>query len=105
MIEIFDISTNDRVNTLNMSGPMSSDPAPDLLDISPTGDVIYSTLRGPTPLSGDPHASTGATPGLGVIALSQGGRTGTFSRMVRITNRDANGVERADPHGIRVRRK
>jgi hypothetical protein len=105
MIEIFDIASNAHIGTLNLAGPMSTDAAPDLIDISPTGDVMYTSLRGPTPLSGDPHSSTGATPGLGVINLSQGGRTGTFSRIVRITNRDAVGVEKADPHGIRVRRK
>jgi hypothetical protein len=84
---------------------MSTDAAPDLIDIAPTGDVIYSSLRGPTPLSGDPHSSTGATPGVGVIKVTQGGRTGTFARIVRISNRDANGVEKADPHAVRARLK
>jgi hypothetical protein len=105
VIEIFDIASNAHLGALNLAGPMSTDAAPDLIDIAPTGDVIYSSLRGPTPLSGDPHSSTGATPGVGVIKVTQGGRTGTFARIVRISNRDANGVERADPHAVRARLK
>jgi uncharacterized protein YwbE len=48
--------------------------------------------------------STGSTPGLGVIRLHQDGRKGELVAVHRISNLDAGGVERADPHGIRVRR-
>ena len=57
------------------------------------------------PLSGDPHASTGSTPGLGVIKVTQGGRSGELQAIARISNVDAGGIERADPHAVRVREK
>jgi hypothetical protein len=63
------------------------------------------SLRGANPLSGDPHASTGSTPGLGVLQVEQAGRHGRVKAIARITNPDAGGVERADAHGIALRRK
>jgi hypothetical protein len=57
------------------------------------------------PLSGDPHASTGSTPGLGVVQIVQGGVTGFVKAIAPISNVDAGGVERADAHGIALRRK
>ncbi|MGK4006254.1 hypothetical protein WMF31_26785 [Sorangium sp. So ce1036] len=102
--EVFDVATSAHVNTVDLKGTYSSDPAPDLMDVSPSGHRIFVTLRGPTPLSGDPHASVGSTPGVGVIHVTQGGRSGKLKAIVPITNLDAGGVERADPHGIRVRR-
>jgi hypothetical protein len=105
LIEIFDTRTNARANTLNMLSSLSPDPTPDLVDHSPTGELFFFSLRGPNPLSGDPHVSTGATPGLGVVRIEQGGKTGTLMAISRITNLDAGGVERADAHGIRVRLK
>ena len=67
--EIFDTETGANINTvdLNKGGPAGL--APDLADRSPSGNRIFVSLRGPNPLSGDPHASTGSTPGLGVIQL------------------------------------
>ena len=84
---------------------LSDDPTPDLVDIAPTGDLMFVTLRGPNPLTGDPHVSTGTTPGLAVMEVGNGGRTGVIRKIVRISNINAGGVERADPHGIRVRVK
>jgi DNA-binding beta-propeller fold protein YncE len=103
--EIFDARTGAHVNRvdLNKGGPAGL--APDLADISPSGDHIFVSLRGPNPLSGDPHASTGSIPGLGVIDVSRGGVRGVLKRVVRIHNIDAGGTERADAHGIRVRLK
>lgn len=102
--EIFDVATSAHVGTVDLKGAYSSDPAPDLVDVSPPGKYLFVTLRGPTPLSGDPHASTGSTPGVGIIYVTRGGRSGELKAIVPITNMDACGVERADPHGIRVRR-
>jgi hypothetical protein len=79
--------------------------SPDLAAISPSGNRIFVSLRGPNPLSGSPHVATGSTPGLGVIQVTQGGRAGALKSVVRISNIDAAGVERADAHGIRVRLK
>ena len=101
LIEVFETRSGRRLEPLSLVGPLSSDPTPDLLDVA--GDLIFVTLRGPTPLSGDPHVSTGATPGLGVIRRRQDGRSGELVAIHRITNPDAGGVERADPHGLRVR--
>ena len=66
---------------------------------------MFATLRGSLPLSGDPHASTGSTPGVGVIRVQQGGRSGELQAIARISNVDAGGIDRADPHGLRIREK
>jgi hypothetical protein len=88
---------------MNLAGSVSDDPSPDLADVAPAGNRIFVSLRGPNPLSGDPHVSTGSTPGIGVIQIQAGGARGFLKAVVPISNRDAGGVERADPHGIRVR--
>ena len=104
-IVVLDTATDALVGVFSLEGPFGADPAPDLLDISPSGNRVFASLRGPNPLSGDPHSSTGSTPGVGVIEVEDGGRTGHLRAIARISNLDAGGVERADPHGLRVRRK
>ena len=104
-VEVFSVASGRRVNTIDLTGPDSDDPSPDLMDIAPSGNRIFISLRGPNPLSGDPHASTGSTPGLMVVQVRQGGKAGVVQGIVRISPLDAGGVERADAHGIRVRRK
>ena len=94
-----------HVNTVALAHPLSDRPTPDLADISPSGNRIFVSLRGPNPLSGSPHAATGSTPGLGVIKVTSRGKHGVLKSVVRISNIDAAGVERADAHGIRVRLK
>jgi hypothetical protein len=84
---------------------LSDDPAPDLMDASPDGDRVFVSLRGKLPLSGDPHASTGSTPGLGVMKVRRGGRSGYLEAIVPISNVDSGGIDRADPHALRVRLK
>ena len=101
--EIISTSTNERVNTVQLFGALSSDPAPDLVDASPNGDLLFVALRGSLPLSGDPHIATGSTPGLGIIDVDRNGRGGQLAAILRISNIDANGVERADAHAVRVR--
>jgi hypothetical protein len=103
--EVFDTSLNAHVNTIALDHPTSEHPTPDLADISPSGNRIFVSLRGPNPLSGSPHAATGSTPGLGVIQVTQQGKRGALKSVVPISNVDAKGVERADSHGIRVRLK
>ncbi|HLG23062.1 MAG TPA: hypothetical protein VI382_09620, partial [Candidatus Manganitrophaceae bacterium] len=105
LIEVFDVKSNKRVNTIRLAGAMSADPTPDLADISPSGEHLFFSLRGPNPLSGDPHASTGGTLGIGVVEVMEGGKSGAMKRVVKIQNIDAGGVERADAHAIRVRVK
>jgi len=93
---------NDRVvEELSLEGDASSDPAPDLLDISPRGRFVFAALRGPNPQSGG-HSAFGNSPGVGVIEVLRGGRSGRLIGVARASNL-AGGVEQADPHAIRVR--
>ena len=103
VVEVFDTASFANVNTIALAHPLSDRPTSDLADISPSGHRIFVSLRGPNPLSGSPHAATGSTPGLGVIQVTQGGKGGVLKSVVRISNMDTAGVERADPHGIRMR--
>jgi len=101
--EVFRAGSGAHVGTVSLPGAATDDPTPDLADLAPAGNRVFVSLRGPNPLSGDPHVATGSTPGLGVIQLQQGGARGSLTAVVPISNLDAAGVERADPHGIRVR--
>ena len=101
--EVFDGATGSHVRTVSLLGGPSSDPTPDLADFFPAGNRIFVSLRGPNPLSGDPHVSTGSTPGIGVVQVQQGGASGLLKAVVPISNVDPAGIDRADPHGIRVR--
>jgi DNA-binding beta-propeller fold protein YncE len=104
-IVVIETATDEVVNEFSLAGELSSDPSPDLLDLAPPGNRVFASLRGSLPLSGDPHASTGSTPGVGVIRVEQGGRSGELQAIARISNLDGAGIERADPHGLRVRTK
>ncbi|MDQ4049458.1 MAG: hypothetical protein M3131_08780, partial [Actinomycetota bacterium] len=96
-----DTRTDEVVDEFSLAGDASSDPAPDLLDVSPKGRFVFAALRGPSPQSGG-HSAFGSTPGVGVIDVGRGGRTGRLTGVARISNL-ANGIKRADPHAIRVR--
>jgi hypothetical protein len=50
-------------------------------------------------------SGTGSTPGIGVIKVRQGGRSGTFKALALVTNEDSGGVERADVHALTIRLK
>lgn len=107
-IVILDTRTDTVVDELDLTGALSADPAPDLLASSPSGNRVYFTMRGPNPLTGNAPAvnnAVGATPGLGVVRVEQGGAGGVFQSLHRIAHPDAGGVERADPHAIGVRSK
>jgi hypothetical protein len=101
--EVFRSKTGHHWGTVDLATPLSEKLTPDLAAISPSGRYIFLSLRGPVPLSGDPHASTGTTPGVAVVRVTQGGRSGFTRSIRRITNVDATGVERADAHAIRIR--
>ncbi len=103
--EVFDGHSGARISTVSIAHPASSDPSPDLVALSPNGKLHFVSLRGPKPLSGDPHSSTGAVPGLGIVRLTRGGQSGRLEKIIPITNLDAGGIERADAHGIRIRLK
>ena len=102
-IVVIDTWKDELANEIPLVGPLSTDPSPDLMDASPRGDKVYVSLRGMFPLSGDPHASTGNTPGLCVIKVSRSGRSGRIESIQRISNVDPAGIDRADPHALRVR--
>jgi len=104
VVEVLDVAASARVATIDLVGPDSDDPTPDLMDLAPSGNRAFVALRGPVPLSGDPHVATGSTPGLMVLQVGEGGRGGGVKGVVRVSRRDAEGVERADPHAVRVRR-
>lgn len=100
-----DTATDLLVGEVQLEGAVSDDPTPDLLVISPNGSHVFMSLRGPNPLSGDPHVSTGSTPGVGVIKVQENGRGGTFEALAPVSNVDAGGVERADAHALAIRHK
>ena len=104
-IVVIKTATGRVVGELGLAGALSSDPSPDLLELSPSGELAFVSLRGALPLSGDPHASTGSTPGLGIVEVRKDGKTGFLAAVARIANVDAAGVDRADPHALRVRLK
>ena len=102
---VVDTRTDKVVNRIQLVNELSVDPTPDLLSVSPDGSHVYMSLRGPVPLTADPHVSTGSTPGIGVLKVLQGGRSARFEYIARITNVDTAGIERADVHASTVRLK
>jgi DNA-binding beta-propeller fold protein YncE len=102
---VVDTESDRIVNRIILAGPVSADPTPDLLFPSPQETRVYISLRGPNPLTADPHVSTGSTPGVGVIKVKRGGRDGEFVGIAPVSNIDSSGVERADIHAMAVRRK
>jgi hypothetical protein len=104
VIEVFDLATDAHVNTVSVTRNDAPDPTPDIADNDPDGRFVFTAMRGPNPLSGDPHVSTGTTPGMLVLKVKNGGLSANTHATIFIHNIDANGVERADAHGLRVRR-
>jgi DNA-binding beta-propeller fold protein YncE len=102
-IWVIETATDTLVATLPLQGAVSDDPTPDLLATSPNGGHVFVSLRGPEPLTADPHVSTGSTPGIGVIKVRRGGRAGRLVAIAPVTNVDAMGVERADVHALTLR--
>jgi hypothetical protein len=102
---VVDAARDAVVNEFSLVGKISGDPAPDLMDISPSGNRVYVSLRGPNPLTGNApgvNNAVGSTPGVGVIRVEKNGQRGVLQSIARITH-ITSGVERADPHGLKVR--
>jgi hypothetical protein len=102
---VVDTARDTVVNEISLSGSVSSDPAPDILDPSPAGDWVFMSLRGPRPLSAnvpDTDNAVGSTPGVGVVRVDPDSRRGALVGFAPITH-VVDGVERADPHGLKVR--
>ena len=70
LIWVFDTRSDELLNEIHLEGQLSDDPTPDLLQTSPDGQYVFMSLRGPNPLTADPHVSTGSTPGVGVIKVT-----------------------------------
>jgi hypothetical protein len=102
---VIDTPSDAIVNTIPLEGDVSDDPTPDLLMVSPNGSHGFMSLRGPIPLTADPHVSTGSTPGVGILKVTQGGRAAKFEAVARASNIDALGIERADVHALTIRLK
>lgn len=101
--EIIDLTAGRRVRTVSLNGPLTANAAPDLVDAAPSGTRLFVALRGPVPLSGDPHNATGSTPGLGIIRVTGAGGDGSLMSIIRISNPNQQGTQQPDPHGLRVR--
>lgn len=104
-IWVVDTETDLIVNTIPLAGAVTSDPTPDLVVVSPNGSHAFLSLRGPSPLTADPHVSTGNTPGVGVLKVLAGGRDAVVEAVARVSNVDGGGVERADVHAMTIRIK
>jgi hypothetical protein len=105
VIEVFRARSGRHVATIGLVSPHSADPTVDLFAASPDGKFFFMSTRGPVPLSGDPHSSTGSDPGVLVVRITKDGRGGSVVGLTRISNVGADGVERADAHGIHLRLK
>jgi hypothetical protein len=89
-----------------LAGSVSADPAPDLMGSAPDGRRVYVSLRGPAPLTANVAGvdnAVGATPGVGILDVTRGGRSGRFRAVAPISH-VVGGVETADPHALAVRR-
>jgi hypothetical protein len=100
---VVDTTTDEVVNTIPLAGVVTSDPTPDLVAVSPNGSHAFLSLRGPSPLTADPHVSTGNTPGVAVLKVLESGRDAIVEAVARVSNIDAAGVERADVHAMTIR--
>ena len=133
-VEVFDTASQAHVGTYDLTsangqgggmGPCAAasvnddpylpgnDVAPDLMDATPDGKYLVVALRGPTPVSVT-HSAQGSCPGVGVIQLRQGGKSGKLLTVLRSTNTVDNapvsapggypyaGAERSDVHGASV---
>jgi DNA-binding beta-propeller fold protein YncE len=119
-IEVVDTDTDQLVDSFSLVGRASSDPAPDLIEITPGGEFGVVTLRGACPLTANSAAvnnAVGATPGVGLIKVRKGGSTGDLTALAPIHNPAPSGFDcptrtddtpgsitnQADPHGLAVR--
>jgi len=115
-MRVIDTEVDVLVNTFSLVSAHSADPTPDLMGIAPTGKHVFMALRGPCPLTGNAPSvnnAVGATPGVLVAGLEDGGLNGFIVGVAPIndvvapfTCAQAGGAptvtNRADPHGLIV---
>jgi hypothetical protein len=134
VIEVFDAETYELVNTYDLvsadgksgrtgpagpcrtmsvtddAGLVLNDPAPDLMEISPDGKYFILAFRGPAPVT-VAHAAQGSCPGVGIVEITENGKSGKLVGVLRTTNTVDDtgagtmegghaymGSERSDPH-------
>lgn len=103
LVEVYRSFDFKYVHTINLVSPLSSDPTPDIVALSPLGNRVFIALRGPQPQTGA-HASAGNTPGLGIMSVTDGGANGQMTHVYPTNYRNPfNGSEESDPHGMVVR--
>lgn len=105
-VVVVDTTSAGVIGEFGLAGPLSTDPAPDLMVISPAGNRVFAALRGPNPLTANVAGvgnAVGATPGLGIMRVTESGRSGVLQEIAPISHA-IDSVERADPHAIAVRR-
>lgn len=102
VLQVYDAKRATPVTTVNLRSRWSAKPAPDIVAEAPDGKAVYAATRGPNPLTGS-HAAVGDAPGLLVLEVLRGGRSGAAQGLAPVTN-IVSGVEHADPHGLAVRR-
>lgn len=102
VVQVYRADSAATVATVNLRTEGSQAPAPDIVAASPDGWAVYAATRGPNPLTGT-HAAVGDAPGVMVLEIQRDGRLAAVRGHAAVTNVVA-GVERADPHGIAVRR-
>ncbi len=107
-IEVFEAKfpATETVRTINIaSGPLAGkDPAADLVDSSPDGSLVFASLRGKEPLTANVpqvHNAVGDSPGIAVIRVLDGGRSGEVKLHIPLAL--AGGASAVDPHALRVR--
>ncbi len=96
------------------TGLPTNDVTPDLMGTTPDGEYMVVATRGPSPVSVG-HNAQGSCPGVGIIKMENGGKSGKLVTVLRTTNTvdltDVNakgghaytGTERSDPHGASIR--
>lgn len=99
-VTVVDTKSEKVIDRFSLEGSASGDPAPDLLVPAPDGRHVFASLRGPAPLSGGHDDVRGATPGVGVIRLAPGRRSGS---LVAVAPARRSDERPPDPHGIAVR--
>jgi hypothetical protein len=56
VVEVLGTADGACVRTLPLNGALTSNAAPDLTDVDPSGNLVFVAFRGPTPLSSRAHA-------------------------------------------------
>lgn len=99
---------NRIVNVVDLAagGKLGADPAPDLVDTSPSGHLLFVAQRGPIPLSANNPAfnnAKGDSPGVGVVLIAGNGKYGIPIQHFDLSH-IIGGNNVADIHALRVRK-